>query len=56
VEVVLQACHTYNIETYTIREFAREQKNIPYLSLETDYSRSDTGQLSTRISAFIEMF
>jgi benzoyl-CoA reductase/2-hydroxyglutaryl-CoA dehydratase subunit BcrC/BadD/HgdB len=27
---------------------------VPYLSLETDYSQSDAGQLSTRLEAFLE--
>lgn len=55
VEVTLQACHTYNIEAMTIRQFVREQMHLPYLCIETDYSTSDTGQLNTRIAAFVEM-
>ncbi|HBI27044.1 MAG TPA: hypothetical protein DDY25_04885, partial [Peptococcaceae bacterium] len=27
----------------------------PYISVETDYSKSDLGQMKTRVSAFIEM-
>lgn len=55
IDVILQACHTYNVETYTIKEFVTKEKDIPYLSLETDYSQTDIGQLKTRIGAFIEM-
>lgn len=55
VEVILQACHTYNVEAFGVKKFVTEQKNIPYISLETDYSTSDAGQISTRLSAFIEM-
>ena len=55
VEMVLQACHTYNVETLGIRRFVNEKKNIPYISVETDYSQADIGQLNTRIAAFIEM-
>ncbi len=55
IDVILQACHTYNVETFRIKNFVNEEKKIPYMSLETDYSQSDTGQLSTRNSAFIEM-
>ena len=54
VEVVLQACHTYNVETYTIKKFVND-RNIPYMAIETDYSTSDIGQLNTRCAAFIEM-
>jgi benzoyl-CoA reductase/2-hydroxyglutaryl-CoA dehydratase subunit BcrC/BadD/HgdB len=54
VEMVLQACHTYAIETHTIREFLAE-RSIPFISLETDYSGNDIEQLKTRSAAFIEM-
>jgi benzoyl-CoA reductase/2-hydroxyglutaryl-CoA dehydratase subunit BcrC/BadD/HgdB len=55
IDVILQACHTYNMETHRIKEFVRQEKHIPYMSIETDYSQSDEGQLSTRVRAFIEM-
>ncbi|MBU1738565.1 MAG: 2-hydroxyacyl-CoA dehydratase family protein [Proteobacteria bacterium] len=49
----LQFCHTYNIEEIKIREMC-EKEGIPYLSIETDYSPEDVGQLQTRIEAFLE--
>ncbi len=55
VDVVLQACHTYNVETLQIKRFVNNNKNIPYISIETDYSTADIGQLNTRMTAFIEM-
>lgn len=55
IDVVLQACHTFNIESYRIREFVTKEKNKPFMSLETDYSKSDTEQLRTRFEAFVEM-
>lgn len=55
VEMTLQACHTYNVETLTIRRFVNEKKGLPYINVETDYSQADIGQLNTRIAAFIEM-
>lgn len=55
VEMTLQACHTYNVETRAIRRFVNEEKGIPYINVETDYSQADVGQLNTRIAAFIEM-
>ena len=55
VEVVLQACHTFNIETYNVKRYVTEEKGLPYMSLETDYSQSDKGQITTRLEAFIEM-
>ena len=55
VEMTLQGCHTYNIESYGISRFVTEEKGIPYLKVETDYSTTDAGQLTTRIQAFLEM-
>ena len=49
----LQFCHTYNIEEIKVRE-ACEKEGIPYLSIESDYSPEDVGQLQTRIEAFLE--
>ncbi|HCQ91409.1 double-cubane-cluster-containing anaerobic reductase [Clostridium sp.] len=55
IDITLQACHTYNVETHRIKKFVNEEKKIPYMSIETDYSTSDIGQLKTRMAAFIEM-
>ena len=54
VEVVLQACHTFNVEATPMGRMV-EDLGIPYLKLETDYSTTDSGQIETRIAAFIEM-
>lgn len=55
VEMILHACHTYSLESKQISKFCTDKKGVPYLSVETDYSSSDIGQLNTRIGAFIEM-
>lgn len=55
VDVILQACHTYGVETMNVKRFVNDKKNVPYVSVETDYSTSDIGQLNTRMAAFIEM-
>lgn len=55
VDVILQACHTYAVESLSIKRHVRQQHDIPYMAIETDYSTSDIGQLSTRVAAFIEM-
>lgn len=54
VDVTLQACHTYAVEAYGIKQ-ACQDMDTPYLNVETDYSTSDTAQLGTRAAAFIEM-
>lgn len=55
IEIILQACHTYNVESFKIKDFVNKEKNIPYLAIETDYSQNDIGQLNTRTMAFIEI-
>ena len=55
IEVILQACHTFNIEAYNVKELITEQKQKPYLYIETDYSKLDIGQINTRINALLEM-
>lgn len=55
IDVILQACHTYAVESLAIKRHVRQQHNIPYMAIETDYSTADIGQLSTRVAAFIEM-
>ena len=55
VDMTLQACHTYNVESKSIEKFCTEKKNVPYFHVETDYSTADVAQLNTRIAAFIEM-
>ena len=55
VEIVLQACHTYSVESLKVKRFVQDKYNLPYLKVETDYSTSDIGQINTRVSALIEM-
>ena len=54
VDVTLSACHTYAVETEKVRK-AVESTGKSYLSIETNYSNSDAGQLRTRLEAFVEM-
>lgn len=55
VEIVLQACHTYSVESLKVKRFVQDTYNLPYLKVETDYSTSDIGQINTRVAALIEM-
>jgi len=50
----LQFCHTYANEAVRV-EKRLEEEGIPLLRIETDYGDEDTGQLKTRIEAFLEM-
>ena len=55
VDLVLQACHTYNVETALVKKLVKDKKGIPYTVVETDYSQADIEQINTRMAAFIEM-
>jgi len=50
----LQFCHTYANEAVNVAK-RLEKEGIPLLRIETDYSDEDSGQLKTRIDAFLEM-
>ncbi len=54
LDVSLQTCHPYSVEKYKIQRFLKNL-GVPCLSIETSDTDSDVGQLTTRISAFIEM-
>ena len=47
-------CHTYATPTNRIKEASREA-GANYMSLETDYSKQDVGQIRTRLEACIEL-
>lgn len=49
----LSFCTTYIVEAEKIRKTAKEN-NIPMITVESDYSFGDLGQLRTRIEAFVE--
>ena len=49
----LQFCQPYLMESIPV-EKALEEKNIPCLRIDTDYSMEDVGQLKTRVEAFVE--
>lgn len=54
IHYVLQYCHGYNLEAINVAA-ALDEIGIPSMTIETDYSEEDTGQLRTRIEAFVEM-
>jgi len=53
IQYILQYCHTYNLEAGLV-EKTLKQAGLPSMKIVTDYSEEDTGQLRTRIEAFLE--
>ena len=54
IDLALQTCHAYTVERDKMRRFCL-QREIPYLSVETGFSNADAGQITTRVTAFLEM-
>lgn len=54
IELVWQACLTYDIESHFVRKLAEEDLRLPYLKITTDYSPSDSARISARIEALVE--
>jgi len=55
IDLTWQGCHTYNLESYSVKKHLQEGVKLPFLQIETDYSESDTEQLKVRIEAYLEM-
>jgi benzoyl-CoA reductase/2-hydroxyglutaryl-CoA dehydratase subunit BcrC/BadD/HgdB len=55
IDLTWQACHPFNIESYSLGRFTQDEVGIPFLQIETDYSETDRGWLQVRIEAFVEM-
>ncbi len=54
IELVWQACLTYDVESARVRKFAENELKLPYLRLETDYSTSDSARIAVRVEALYE--
>ena len=54
IDVILQACHSYNIESYRIEQHVRSRHNLPFLKIETDFTDSDRAMIRTRVGALFE--
>ena len=54
VELIWQACLTYDIESHRVRRLAEEEFGLPYLRIETDYSPSDSVRIAVRVEALFE--
>jgi benzoyl-CoA reductase/2-hydroxyglutaryl-CoA dehydratase subunit BcrC/BadD/HgdB len=54
IELIWQACLTYDVESHRIRRYAEEELGLPYLRIETDYSPSDSSRIAVRVEALYE--
>jgi benzoyl-CoA reductase/2-hydroxyglutaryl-CoA dehydratase subunit BcrC/BadD/HgdB len=54
IELIWQACITYDVESHLVKKLAEEKLGIPYLRIETDYSPSDSARIALRVEALFE--
>jgi len=54
IDLIWQACITYDVESYLVRELAEKELELPYLRIETDYSPSDSVRIALRVEALFE--
>jgi len=54
IDVVLHACHAYNVESYKITKHVKQRHGLPCLKIETDYSDGDVEQIRTRVEALFD--
>jgi benzoyl-CoA reductase/2-hydroxyglutaryl-CoA dehydratase subunit BcrC/BadD/HgdB len=54
IELIWQTCLTYDVESYLVKNLAKEKLDIPYLRIETDYSPSDSARIALRVEALFE--
>lgn len=54
IDLIWQACITYDVESYLVKELAEKELGIPYLRIETDYSPSDSARIALRVEALFE--
>jgi benzoyl-CoA reductase/2-hydroxyglutaryl-CoA dehydratase subunit BcrC/BadD/HgdB len=54
IELVWQACLTYDVESFRVKRLAERDLGIPYLRIETDYSPSDSARIAVRVEALFE--
>ena len=53
IELVWQACLTYDVESWRVRKLAEELR-LPYLKITTDYSPADSARIAGRVEALFE--
>ncbi len=54
IDLIWQACLTYDVESHFVKRLAEQELGIPYLRIETDYSPSDSARIALRVEALFE--
>jgi benzoyl-CoA reductase/2-hydroxyglutaryl-CoA dehydratase subunit BcrC/BadD/HgdB len=54
IDLIWQACLTYDVESHRVKRLAEGELSLPYLRIETDYSPSDSARIAVRVEALFE--
>lgn len=54
IELIWQACLTYDVESHFVKRLVEQELGLPYLRIETDYSPSDSARIAVRVEALAE--
>ena len=54
VELIWQACLTYDVESFLVKRYVEDELHVPYLRISTDYSPSDSARITVRVEALFE--
>ncbi|MGE5293199.1 MAG: 2-hydroxyacyl-CoA dehydratase, partial [Solirubrobacterales bacterium] len=54
IDLIWQACLTYDVESFFVKQLAEKELGLPYLRIETDYSPSDSARIALRVEALFE--
>jgi benzoyl-CoA reductase/2-hydroxyglutaryl-CoA dehydratase subunit BcrC/BadD/HgdB len=54
IDLVWQACLTYDVESVRVRKLVEEELGLSYLKITTDYSPSDSARITARVEALVE--
>ncbi len=54
IDLIWQACLTYDVESYFVKKLAEQDLGLPYLRIETDYAPGDSARIALRVEALFE--
>jgi benzoyl-CoA reductase/2-hydroxyglutaryl-CoA dehydratase subunit BcrC/BadD/HgdB len=54
IDLIWQACLTYDVESARLKRMVEEEIGIPFLRIGTDYSPSDSARIAVRVEALFE--
>ena len=54
IDLIWQACLTYDVEAAQVKRLAETELGLPYVRIETDFSPSDSARIALRVEALLE--